>query len=67
MAQPTVVYPPWLTPIPSVLTDAAGAPIATETSVSYIPPVYYGPSVGLTHIEIVSNVNQAVDSTRFIV
>ncbi|KAF9532694.1 hypothetical protein CPB83DRAFT_847235 [Crepidotus variabilis] len=47
MAQPSVEYPPWLTPIPSVITDAAGAPVTTSTSISYVTPIYYGPSIPL--------------------
>lgn len=47
MEQPSQEYPPWLTPVPSVVTDAAGFPVATVTGVSYIAPTYYGPSVSV--------------------
>lgn len=46
MAAPTQAYPPWLTPVPSVVTDAAGEP-TTSTSIEYLPLTYYGPSIPL--------------------
>jgi len=45
MAAETQQYPPWLTPIPSVIDDANGVPITTSTTVSLLPLTYYGPSV----------------------
>jgi hypothetical protein len=45
MDMPSQVYPPWLSPVPSVITDTAGAPVTTVTVVVYVPPTYYGPSV----------------------
>jgi hypothetical protein len=53
MSQPSQEYPPWLTPVPSVVTDAAGMPV-TITVASYIPPTYYGPSVGVNNRNILS-------------
>lgn len=46
MAAPTQAYPPWLTPVPSVVTDAAGEP-TTSTSIEYLPLTYFGPSIPL--------------------
>lgn len=48
MAAPTQQYPPWLTPIPSVIENANGVPITTSTTVSFLPLTYYGPSVSDT-------------------
>ncbi|KAF8193429.1 hypothetical protein BJ912DRAFT_1141890 [Pholiota molesta] len=47
MAQPTQQFPPWLSPSAFIVTDAAGTPVATETSIVYIPPTYFGPSIPL--------------------
>ncbi|KAJ3491655.1 hypothetical protein NLJ89_g11317 [Agrocybe chaxingu] len=44
MAQPTQVYPPWLAPSAVVITDAAGAPVTTSTTILYLPPTYFGPN-----------------------
>ncbi len=38
MAQPTQQFPPWLSPSAFIVTDAAGDPIATETSVGIRGP-----------------------------
>ncbi|KAF4613692.1 hypothetical protein D9613_008032 [Agrocybe pediades] len=46
MAQPSQEFPPWLTPSLVQITDAAGA-VATETTVVYVPPTYFGPSIPL--------------------
>ena len=45
MTQPTQVFPPWLTPSVSAVTNAAGVPVATETTIVYLPLTYFGPSV----------------------
>ena len=45
MTQPTQVFPPWLTPSVSAITNAAGVPVATETTIVYLPLTYFGPSV----------------------
>ncbi|KJA25097.1 hypothetical protein HYPSUDRAFT_438748 [Hypholoma sublateritium FD-334 SS-4] len=47
MAQPTQQFPPWLSPSAFIVTDAAGDPIATETTIEYIAPTYFGPSIPL--------------------
>ncbi|KAF8186624.1 hypothetical protein BJ912DRAFT_1143878 [Pholiota molesta] len=47
MAQPSQQFPPWLSPSAFIVTDAAGTPVATETSIVYIPPTYFGPSIPL--------------------
>ncbi|KAF8071541.1 hypothetical protein FPV67DRAFT_1481671 [Lyophyllum atratum] len=47
MAAPTQEYPPWLTPVPSVIFDGNGIPITTSTTVLYLPLTYYGPSIPL--------------------
>ncbi|KAF8903719.1 hypothetical protein CPB84DRAFT_1823828 [Gymnopilus junonius] len=47
MAQPSQVFPPWLSPTVVVVTNAGGAPVATETSIEYIAPTYFGPSIPL--------------------
>ncbi|KAG6810088.1 hypothetical protein H0H92_013362 [Tricholoma furcatifolium] len=47
MAAPTQVYPPWLTAVPTVIVDSNGVPIATETTVLFLPLTYYGPSIPL--------------------
>ncbi|KAF8813515.1 hypothetical protein BYT27DRAFT_7231005 [Phlegmacium glaucopus] len=47
MTQPSQVFPPWLTPSASVVTNAAGVPVATETSIVYLPLTYFGPSIPL--------------------
>jgi len=64
MAQPSQVYPPWLTPVPSVVTDAAGSPVATVVGVSYIAPTYYGPSVSAYDGDVLSCAN-SVDRFRW--
>ena len=45
MTQPSQVFPPWLTPSVSAVTNAAGVPVATETTIVYLPLTYFGPSV----------------------
>ncbi|KAL0576085.1 hypothetical protein V5O48_005884 [Marasmius crinis-equi] len=47
MAEPSQVFPPWLTQQVITLTDAAGEPTETQTSVLYLPLTYYGPSIPL--------------------
>ncbi|KAF9483206.1 hypothetical protein BDN70DRAFT_918565 [Pholiota conissans] len=47
MAQPTQEFPPWLAPSAFLVTNAAGATVATETTILYIPPTYFGPSIPL--------------------
>ncbi|PPQ63228.1 hypothetical protein CVT24_005688 [Panaeolus cyanescens] len=47
MAQPSQQFPPWLTPSLSVITDAAGVPVATSTDIVYLPLTYFGPSVSI--------------------
>ncbi|KAF8151037.1 hypothetical protein B0H34DRAFT_666363 [Crassisporium funariophilum] len=47
MAQPSQVFPPWLTPSPSVITNAAGVPVSTSTTIIYLPLTYFGPSIPL--------------------
>ncbi|KAG6918428.1 hypothetical protein DXG01_014607 [Tephrocybe rancida] len=47
MAAPTQQYPPWLTAVPNVIFDSNGVPIATETSILFLPLTYYGPSIPL--------------------
>ena len=47
MTQPTQVYPPWLTPSVSAITNAVGVPVSTETTIVYLPLTYYGPSVSV--------------------
>ncbi|TFK21461.1 hypothetical protein FA15DRAFT_597809 [Coprinopsis marcescibilis] len=46
MAAPTQEYPPWLSPSPVLVTDAAGV-VATHTTVIYLPLTYLGPSIPL--------------------
>ncbi|KAF5379658.1 hypothetical protein D9615_005772 [Tricholomella constricta] len=46
MAAPTQEYPPWLTPVPTVVFDGNGA-LTTSTTVLYLPLTYYGPSIPL--------------------
>ncbi|KAF9459040.1 hypothetical protein BDZ94DRAFT_1269228 [Collybia nuda] len=47
MAAPSQEYPSWLTPSVSIITDAAGVPITTSTTVLFLPLTYYGPSIPL--------------------
>ncbi|KAJ8077504.1 hypothetical protein PM082_001935 [Marasmius tenuissimus] len=47
MAQPSQEFPPWLTQQITTLTNAAGEPTETQTSVVYLPLTYYGPSIPL--------------------
>ncbi|PFH46769.1 hypothetical protein AMATHDRAFT_7410 [Amanita thiersii Skay4041] len=47
MAAPTQEYPPWLTPVPNTIFDQNGVPIATSTTILYLPLTYYGPSIPL--------------------
>ena len=47
MTQPTQVFPPWLTPSVSVVTNAVGTPVATDTSIVFLPLTYFGPSVSV--------------------
>ncbi|TFK73241.1 hypothetical protein BDN72DRAFT_894082 [Pluteus cervinus] len=46
MAAPTQEFPPWLTPVVSVVTDEAGA-LSTSTSIMFLPLTYFGPSIPL--------------------
>ncbi|KAF8963170.1 hypothetical protein BDZ97DRAFT_1920059 [Flammula alnicola] len=52
MAQPSQEFPPWLSPSVVIITNAAGEPVATETSIVYIPPTYFGPSIPLGSLYI---------------
>ncbi|PPQ83982.1 hypothetical protein CVT25_000528 [Psilocybe cyanescens] len=52
MSQPSQQFPPWLSPSPVVITDAAGNPVATDTVIEYIPPTYFGPSIPLGSLYI---------------
>ena len=45
MTQPSQVFPPWLTPSVSAVTNAAGVPVSTATSIVFLPLTYFGPSV----------------------
>ncbi|KAL0945502.1 hypothetical protein HGRIS_000986 [Hohenbuehelia grisea] len=47
MAQPTQELPPWLTASITTLTDAAGVPVSTSTTLLFLPLTYYGPSIPL--------------------
>ncbi|PBK89015.1 hypothetical protein ARMGADRAFT_1167792 [Armillaria gallica] len=47
MAGNTQAFPPWLTEVVSTVTDDSGIPLATVTSVMYLPLTYYGPSIPL--------------------
>ncbi|KDR78656.1 hypothetical protein GALMADRAFT_244126 [Galerina marginata CBS 339.88] len=52
MAQPTQEFPPWLAPSAVVITDAQGVPVATSTTIIYLPPTYFGPSIPLGSLYI---------------
>lgn len=45
MAAPTQELPPWLSFVTTTITDAGGNPLATSTTLQYLPLTYYGPSV----------------------
>jgi len=47
MAAPTQQLPPWLSYSSSILTDNAGDPTSTYTTVINLPLTYYGPPVSL--------------------
>ncbi|KAI0035508.1 hypothetical protein K488DRAFT_82951 [Vararia minispora EC-137] len=47
MAAPTQQYPPWLTVVSTVFTNAAGEPTATSSIVLNLPLTYYGPPIDL--------------------
>ncbi|TFK34602.1 hypothetical protein BDQ12DRAFT_689558 [Crucibulum laeve] len=47
MAAPSQEFPSWLTPSVSIITDAAGIPISTSTTVLFLPLTYFGPSIPL--------------------
>ncbi|KAK0444251.1 uncharacterized protein EV420DRAFT_1009285 [Desarmillaria tabescens] len=47
MADTTQAFPPWLTEVVSTVTDDSGIPLATVTSIMYLPLTYYGPSIPL--------------------
>ena len=51
MTQPSQVFPPWLTPSVSTVTNAAGVPVATETTIVYVPLTYFGPSVSIGNFQ----------------
>jgi hypothetical protein len=52
MTQPTQVFPPWLTPSVSTVTNAAGTPVATDTTIVFLPLTYFGPSVGVANLNM---------------
>ncbi|TFK53437.1 hypothetical protein OE88DRAFT_1655574, partial [Heliocybe sulcata] len=45
MATNVQQLPSWMTYSTTVITDAAGDPIATSTTILTLPLTYYGPSV----------------------
>ncbi|KIM39287.1 hypothetical protein M413DRAFT_447231 [Hebeloma cylindrosporum] len=47
MAQPSQEFPPWLTPSVGIITNGAGVPVSTVTSIVYVAPTYFGPSIPL--------------------
>ncbi|KIY61677.1 hypothetical protein CYLTODRAFT_415276 [Cylindrobasidium torrendii FP15055 ss-10] len=50
MAQESQELPEWLTYVATTITDDSGNPVATSSTLLYLPLTYYGPSVRRTEL-----------------